>query len=310
MAAIDTAASSVRTSDQASLAQRIAFVLKASRPGFWSTAVWFYLLTVAQSPVLGSVNFWLGVLYFTLPFGLLLYGWNDIGDRATDRINPRKDSYLYGARGNDDQLARLPLIIGLVQVPFLAAFCVLVGAAKVVPWFAVLLLVNYLYNNPPFRFKSRPGLELLNQAGYLLVFIMGSWLNGLGQLPWQTFVFGAVFAMQAHLFGQIMDIEPDRISGRCTTAILLGVRPSKALMIAFLLFECVFVWRCFGSIEVSGFFALAAAYFLLDVTLLVRGRFYKPWELHLFALGLNAVTISSMGWFWATGVLSHLASQP
>jgi 4-hydroxybenzoate polyprenyltransferase len=171
----------------------MAFVLKASRPGFWSTAVWFYLLTAAQHPVLGSVNFWLGALYFTLPFGLLLYGWNDFGDRSTDRINPRKDSYLYGARGDDDQLSRLPLIIGLVQVPFLAAFCVVVGAAKVIPWFSALLVVNCLYNNPPFRFKSRPGLELLNQAGYLLVFLMGSWLNGVPQLPWQTFVFGAVF---------------------------------------------------------------------------------------------------------------------
>jgi 4-hydroxybenzoate polyprenyltransferase len=287
-------------------AQQFAFVLKASRPGFWSTAVWFYLLTVAQRPVIGSWTFWLGVLYFSFPFGLLLYGWNDLGDRATDRINPRKGNYLYGAKGNDTQLASLPLFIGLVQIPFLAVFCILIGPLPVLLWFAALLLVNYLYNNPPFRFKSRPGLELLNQTGYLLVFILGSWLNGLPQLPWQTFVFSAVFAMQAHLFGQIMDIEPDRIAGRRTTAILLGVQPSKLLMTAFLLFECVFVWHYFHSLAVSGFFALAAVYFLLDLTLLVRGRFYKPWELHLFALGLNAVTLGSMGWFWATGSLSQI----
>jgi hypothetical protein len=74
----------------------------------------------------------------------------------------------------------------------------------------------------------------------------------------------------------------------------------------FLLFECVFVWHHFRSVVVSGFFALAAVYFLLDLTVLVRGRFYKPWELQLFALGLNAVTLSSMGWFWATGTLSYL----
>lgn len=291
---------------RAFLPQQIAFVLKASRPGFWSTAIWFYLLTTAQRPVLGTATFWLGILYFSLPFGLLLYGWNDFGDRATDRINPRKDSYLYGAKGNDSQLASLPRIIGLVQLPFLIVFCVLMGAARVLPWFAALLLANYLYNNPPFRFKSRPGLEILNQTGYLLVFVLGSWLNGLPQLPWQTFVFGAVFAMQAHLFGQIMDIEPDRISGRRTTAILMGVQPSKVLMVLFLLFECGFVWHYFRSVPVSGFFGLAAAYFVLDLALLVRGRFYKPWELNLFALGLNAVTIGSMGWFWATGSLSRL----
>ncbi|MES2461337.1 MAG: UbiA family prenyltransferase [Armatimonadota bacterium] len=301
------AAEPVPNTQQSSISQQIAFVLKASRPGFWSTAIWFYLLTVAQKPVLGTWAFWLGVIYFSLPFGLLLYGWNDYGDRATDRINPRKGNYLYGARGNDVELARLPILIALVQIPFLAAFSVLVGADRVMPWFAVLLLVNYLYNNPPFRFKSRPGLELLNQTGYLLVFVMGSWLNGVPQLPWQTFVFGAVFAMQAHLFGQIMDIEPDRIAGRRTTAILLGVQPSKVLMILFLLFEAVLVWYYFRSTIVTGFFALAALYFLLDLSLLVRGRFYKPWELQLFALGLNAVTLGSMGWFWVTGSLSVLA---
>ena len=288
------------------LAKQLAFVLKASRPGFWSTSIWFYLLTAARQPVLDTWPFWLGVLYFSFPFGLLLYGWNDLGDRVTDRINPRKGNYLYGARGNDSQLASLPLLIGLVQIPFLVVFSVRIGVVPVLLWFAALVLVNYLYNNPPFRFKSRPGLELLNQTGYLLVFVLGSWLNRLPQLPWQTFVFGAVFAMQAHLFGQIMDIEPDRTAGRRTTAILLGVRPSKLLMIAFLIFECVFVWHCFRSVEVSGFFALAALYFLIDLTLLVRGRFYKPWELQVFALGLNAVTLGSMGWFWATGVLSQL----
>lgn len=294
------------TTVQSSLRQKLAFLLKSSRPGFWSTSIWFYLLTVAQQPVFFSGAFWLGILYFSFAFGLLLYGWNDLGDRATDRINPRKGNYLYGAKGDDAELAGLPLIIALVQIPFLIVFCVLLGPARVLPWFMVLLLVNCLYNNPPFRFKSRPGLELLNQTGYLLVFVMGSWLNGMPQLPWQTFVFGAVFAMQAHLFGQIMDIEPDRIAGRRTTAILLGVQPSKALMVAFLMFECGFVWHYFRSVSISGFFTLAAAYFLLDLALLVKGRFYKPWELQVFALGLNVVTLSSMGWFWTTGSLSRL----
>jgi 4-hydroxybenzoate polyprenyltransferase len=31
------------------------------------------------------------------------------------------------------------------------------------------------------------------------------------------FVFGALFAMHSHLFGQIMDVAPDRLAGRRTT---------------------------------------------------------------------------------------------
>jgi 4-hydroxybenzoate polyprenyltransferase len=266
------------------------------------------VLTVAREPVWESWRFWLGVLYFTFPFGLLLYGWNDLGDRATDRLNPRKDSYLYGARGDDAQLARLPWVIAAVQVPFVVALCVLIGPWRALPWFGALLLVNYLYNDRPFRFKGRPGLELLNQAGYLLVFILGSWLNGVRQLPWQTFLFGALFAMHSHLFGQVMDVEPDRAAGRRTTAVVLGVLPAKWLLVGMLTFESAFVWHWFRSAPVSVFLGLAALYFAADAAILFRKRPYPPALLRLFALGLNAATIGSMGWVWASGALSRLPS--
>ena len=96
MTALDETLASLLKRADSSLAAQFAFVLKASRPGFWSTSVWFYLLTVAQQPVLTSWTFWtfwLGVVYFSFHFGLLLYGWNDFGDRTTDRINPRKGNY-------------------------------------------------------------------------------------------------------------------------------------------------------------------------------------------------------------------------
>lgn len=284
----------------------VSFLLKSSRPGFWSTSVWFYLLTVAQIPVWNSWRFWLGVAYFTFPFGLLLYGWNDLGDRATDRLNPRKDSYLYGARGSEYELARLPYIIAAVQIPFVALFCTLVGIVPGLLWFAALLLANYLYNNPPFRFKSRPGLEMLNQSGYLLVFLLGTWLNRAPALPWQTYFFGALFAMHSHLFGQVMDIDPDRESGRRTTAVALEAIPAKWLLVAMLAFESGFVWYWFRSIEVSGFLALATLYFLADVAIVFRDRAYPLPLLHLFALSLNFVMFGSMGWIWRTGCLSHL----
>src|SRR5262245_16914416 len=56
----------------------LVFILQASRPGFWLTAIWFYLLPVAQRPVWNSFDFWLGVFFVSFPFGLLIYGWNDI----------------------------------------------------------------------------------------------------------------------------------------------------------------------------------------------------------------------------------------
>jgi len=47
-------------------------------------------------------------------------------------------------------------------------------------------------------------------------------------------LFSGMFAMHAHLFGEIMDIEPDRASGRRTTATVIGRVPAKLLIAALL----------------------------------------------------------------------------
>ena len=90
---------------------------------------------------------------------------------------------------------------------FVAVFTVLLGP-KALAWFAVLVLATLVYNWPGIGLKARPGLDMAAQLGYLLVFVLSSWLNGVPQLPWFTFAFGALFAMHSHLFGEIMDVEP------------------------------------------------------------------------------------------------------
>ena len=62
------------------LADEIAFVIKAARPGFWLTSIWFYLVPVGGRNVFDRAEFWLGLLYVTFPLGLLIYGWNDVVD--------------------------------------------------------------------------------------------------------------------------------------------------------------------------------------------------------------------------------------
>ena len=206
---------------RASLRSELVFLLQASRPGLWLTAIAFYMLPLAQRNVFHSVAFWLGALYVSLPMGLLLYGWNDIVDYDADRLNPRKGTFLFGARGTLEQLRGLPLRIALVQAPFVIA-CSLLGGAKLLVCFAGMIAAAALYNWPRFGFKARPPLEILNQAGYLFVFLLSSWLNGVPLLPWPTMLFGALFAMHSHVFGEVMDLEPDRTAGRHTTATVIG----------------------------------------------------------------------------------------
>jgi len=90
-------------------------LVKISRPGFWLTALWFYLLPFAQRDMFESMGFWLGAIYVCFPLGLLIYGWNDLTDTQTDALNPRKDSWLFGARPDAEMIQRLPALILLVR---------------------------------------------------------------------------------------------------------------------------------------------------------------------------------------------------
>ena len=284
--------------------ERCLFLVKVARPGFWTTSIWFYLLPLGQRRVFGGWTFWLGMVYVTLPLGLLIYGWNDLVDAETDRHNPRKGTFLFGARGNDTQLAALPLSIFLVQLPFALVFGWLLGV-KTLVWLAALVAATAVYNWPPPGLKGRPPFDMLNQIGYLLVFVLSSWLNGAPQLPWQTFVFGALFAMHAHLFGQIMDVQPDRQAGRRTTATTIGIVPAKLLTALFLLAEAALVYGSFRDALVAAGLALGGGWFLLDALVLWRNRLYRPAQMRFFLLGWNAAAVGSLGWIWSTAALTR-----
>jgi 4-hydroxybenzoate polyprenyltransferase len=262
------------------------------------------MLPLQQQHVFGSAAFWLGLLYVTLPLGLVLYGCNDLADVETDRLNPRKGSYLFGARGSQEQLVRLPKYILLVQVPFLCFFAAQLGWGKAVGWLAAVFAATAIYNVPRFGTKNWPVVDVLTQAGYLLVFVLSSWVNAKPQLPWYTFVFGGLFAMHSHLFGQIMDIVPDRNAGRRTTAVSFGVVPSKLLIVALLAIECWLVLVYANDRMVGCFLAAAATWFLLDALLLWRERLYAPWQMRFFLLGWNVAAVLSLPIVWQWGRLA------
>ena len=263
------------------------------------------MLPLGQRDVFHSVAFWLGALYVTFPMGLLLYGWNDIVDYETDRLNPRKGTFLFGARGTPEQLHRLPLRIALAQVPFVVACSALAGA-KLLLCFGGMAAAAALYNWPRYGVKARPPLEILNQTGYLLVFLLSSWMNRVPQLPWAAMLFGALFAMHSLLFGQVMDLEPDRMAGRRTTATVIGRVPTKLLMAALILCEAGLVVWFFGAKALAGFLLASAGWFIIDATLLWRSRPYSNREMRFFMLAWNAIALISMPWMWSQASLLQM----
>jgi 4-hydroxybenzoate polyprenyltransferase len=283
----------------------LGFLVQVSRPGLWTTTALFYLMPLGHSDFFHSAVFWLGLFYILLPLGLLLYGVNDIVDAENDLRNPRKGTFLFGSRGAQQQLAALRWQIAIAQVPFLILFFFLLGP-RILLWFAAMLLAVGVYNAPRFGWKGHPPFDVLIQASYLLVFVLSSWLNRTTQLPWQTFVFGALFAMHSHVFGEVMDIDPDRLSGRQTTATRIGPVASKFLIATILCVESVLVYFYFGDLIVAGFLALGTIWFLLDATVIWKNRNYSPVEMRLFMWGWNAVAVIGMLWNWSSGSLTHI----
>ena len=285
----------------------LAFLIQVSRPGLWTTTAMFYLMPLGRADIIHSGKLWLGLFFVLFPLGLLLYGVNDIVDAEADLLNPRKGTFLFGSRGASAQLAALKWQTAAVQIPFLVVFYFLVGP-RILGWYAALLLAVGLYNAPRLGWKGRPPFDVLIQASYLLVFVLSSWLNNAAQLPWQTFLFGALFAMHSHVFGEVMDIEPDQLSGRHTTATLIGRVPAKLFIAGLLCIETALVHFYFQDWIITGFLVLGALWFVLDATALWKNRPYSPTEMRMFLWGWNVAALVGIFWNWTHGTVTHIIS--
>jgi len=284
-----------------------SFLLQVSRPGLWTTTILFYLMPGGRSLQIHNAAFWLGLFYIVFPLSLLLYGVNDIVDAEGDRFNPRKGTYLFGSRGADPQLKSLRWQIAVSQIPFLFLFWFYSGL-RIFPWFLALLFAVYVYNARPVALKGRPPFDVLIQASYLLIFILSSWLNRVPQLPWQTFLFGALFAMHSHVFGEVMDIEPDQKSGRRTLATQLGRVPAKFFIAAILVVESLLVRHYFADLVITSFLALGALFFIADALLLWKSRAYSPPQMRLFLWGWNIAAVLGILWNATHGSLLTVRS--
>ena len=293
------------TLNRRTVRSELVFLTQVSRPGLWATTALFYLMPLGHRHFLHSSIFWVGLFYVLGPLGLVLYGVNDIVDVEADVHNPRKGTFLFGSLGRKEQLAALRWEIAVAQPPFVALFLFLIGP-KVLLWFAALALAVALYNSPSVGWKGRPPFDVMIQASYLLVFVLSSWLNQVPQLPWPTFLFGALFAMHSHIFGEVMDIMPDRKSGRRTTATQVGAIGAKILIAVALCIETVIVYRWFHDMTIAGFLAAGILWFALDASVVWKERSYTPRQMRAFMWAWNGAAVLGMYWDWVSGSLTRI----
>lgn len=277
--------------------------LKISRPGLWFPTVWIYLVPFGnQEQFWRSWLFWLGLFFVTFPLNYLVYGLNDYNDARADAVNKRKGNFLFGAKAPRGHLDGLPAKITMLILPFIVLFTYLSGLTMFL-LLVFMVVVNILYNFKPFRIKERPPFEILIQIGYVTTSFFATELNSLEMLPWQTLIYLSLFAFQAHIAGEIMDIEPDLESGKRTTATLIGRRNSKLLMLALLLFESYLLWFWFHDMVLALFLLVFSVWLILDILIFFKDRPYTLPQMKLFGYAINLSAILSMVWVLYSGKL-------
>jgi len=279
--------------------------LKISRPGLWFPTLWIYLVPFSsENGFWKTIPFWLGILFVTFPLNYLVYGLNDYNDQEADAINDRKGNFLFGAKASREQLIHVPRKVIIVILPFILLFSFMSGY-KMFLLLIAMVVFNVIYNFKPFRFKERPPFEIFIQIGYVLTVYFCTELNTLEAIPWQTSVYLMLFAFQAHIAGEIMDIEPDLISGKKTTATILKRKKTKLLMLLLLMVEVYILWFWFKDVVLAAFLALFSIWMFLDVFILFKEKPYTLSQMKLFGYAINISAIISMAWALYSGTLMN-----
>ena len=201
------------------------FLLKTSRPQFWLGSTAFFLIG-ASSVGLSGAPFWLGLLFCTLPAGLLINGVNDIFDRDSDAANPRK--VREGSKLDDQKVTLISKSAAVVASASLAV-CILTHQHLACGVLLLLIATWCAYSCPPLRTKGTPFIDsITNGVGMLLFLVFARALQAgnttslfnFSEVVWMLF-FGVI---AVHALQTLWDIECDSGANDRTIGTVLQVK--------------------------------------------------------------------------------------
>ena len=201
----------------------LLLLLQASRWRFWLYLAGPFLLGyTAGSPSLDSLRlpvFWALLLVFLPPANLLLYGINDLCDRDTDRLNPRKGTAELGLQQSQERA----LLIGVAVSAILLAGTLFWLPSPLARWLMLAFVaLSVAYSAPPLRLKSRPVLDSASNILYAVPGFVGYGISSGRPVPWEAVIGAGLWTAAMHLYSAIPDIESDLKAGLATSATALG----------------------------------------------------------------------------------------
>ncbi|MCE5264280.1 MAG: UbiA family prenyltransferase [Deltaproteobacteria bacterium] len=275
----------------------ILVLLKVSRPSFWIALPLVFCIGLAYGQHgLADPAFRftplivLQMLMLSFPVCLFTFGLNDIHDRESDQMNPRKTRIEgIGMEFPDGRMIRITAFG--TGIAFLSVSAATANLANI--YFAViLLLLAYVYSVPPWRLKTRPPFDVMSAGimGFFAPFGLGySFVDDAAAVPLQAYYFTCC-AMGFHAFSTIMDYSVDRCIGDRTFAVAYGKR-AAALFPAAICLCSLFLVRL-NWLKV---FAMAGLLLFIVVAVIPSERLARYFFMVLFlaAVAIACVWIAS-----------------
>jgi 4-hydroxybenzoate polyprenyltransferase len=219
--------------EPATVRSAVGQLVGSSRPLSWVNTAYPF----GAAYLLGSggvdLALCLGVVYFLVPYNLLMYGVNDVFDYESDLRNPRKG----GVEGVVllDRWHRLTLwTAALLNVPFLVALAAL-GTPRSTLVLAVVVFAVVAYSAPRLRFKERPLLDSVTSSTHFVgPAVFGVALAGVPLTSTAVAALSAFFlwGLASHAFGAVQDITADESAGIASVATWLRGAATVRLALA------------------------------------------------------------------------------
>lgn len=206
----------------------------SSRPVSWVNTAYPFGLAYWLASGDTGINLWIGVLFFLIPYNLLMYGINDVFDYESDLRNPRKGG-IEGALLEPRWHAITVKAAVWSCVPFVV-FLTIVGNSLSTGWLYLTLFMVIAYSAKGLRFKEKPFLDSLTSSSHFFgPMIFGLALAEVNLLEHTILV--SIFAFllwgaASHAFGAVQDVRADREAGIKSIATVIGARATVRLALA------------------------------------------------------------------------------
>lgn len=207
-----------------SAASALVKLFKVSRPISWVNTAYPFAATYL---VLGGgldPLFFIGTLFFLIPYNLLMYGVNDVFDYESDIQNPRKNSIEGAVEAKNFH----PVILwasALTTIPFVIAILLLSPNLTASLIFLGVLFFVVAYSLKGLRFKEIPLLDSITSSIHFvgpMVFAIA--VTGFQPQAWPFALALFLWGLASHAFGAVQDVIPDRKGSLKSIATIIGAR--------------------------------------------------------------------------------------